>query len=112
LESWARSGLSAMDWWMASAAWANSPSCAEAVELLAFSPALVSLSVDWPSALEAPPWLVWACVDFVLAEGEDGLFFWNTEAAPPARALSSPMTLPPNTPPEPLKVWAIDCGAK
>ena len=53
-----------------------------------------------------------AWVDLDLVVGEDGLFFWNTEAAPPARALSSPITLPPSTPPEPLKVWAMLCGAK
>ena len=53
-----------------------------------------------------------ACVECVGLVGEEGLFFWKTEAAPPARELSSPMTLPPSTPPAPLTVSAMLWGAK
>src|ERR1700753_1865061 len=97
---------------MASAAWANSPSCAEALALDGASPLWGWVSEESPLLSVAPPWAVWAWVDFDVLEGEDGLFFWNTDAAPPARALSSPITLPPRTPPEPLRVWAMLCGAK
>src|SRR5579883_70763 len=60
----------------------------------------------------APPW-VWPLANaWVGEDGEGGDCFCITDWAPPAWALSSPITLPPKTPPEPDTVWAMDWGAK
>ena len=48
--------------------------------------------------------------DFTGEAGEGGDCFCITDWAPPAWADSSPITLPPSTPPEPETVWAMDCG--
>src|SRR6202012_1970917 len=101
-ERLARSGLSWTDWRMASAAWANSPSWLEL--------ALDLLSAFWlvPDA----PWVTLVASDFTGVVGEGGDCFCITDCAPPAWADSWPITLPPNTPPEPDTVWAMDWGAK
>src|SRR5689334_6624039 len=100
LDRLARSGLSCTAWWIASAAWLNSPSWEE-----------LELDASVELAL-APPSLWPAARPLVAALGEGGDCFCITDWAPPAWALSSPITLPPNTPPEPDTVWAMDWGAK